>query len=198
MTTVGPAPSSGEIKPSDKKPGRAPATAPKPGGEPTDCSHPSGDNRFKMLDASMKRRRFAPDSLIEVLHTAQELFGFLQNDLLHYIAHGLKLPPSRVYGVATFYHFFSFTPKGRHTCVVCTGTACYVKGAEALLEAIERQVGTTAGTTTADGRVSLMTARCLGACGLAPVVVFDGEVAGNQVPESALKRMEGWNSNGSR
>ena len=86
----------------------------------------------------MKRHQFAPDALIEVLHTAQELFGFLQTDLLHYVAHGLKLPPSRVYGVATFYHFFSFKPQGEHTCVVCTGTACYVKGADALLAAVEQ------------------------------------------------------------
>jgi len=121
-----------------------------------------------MLDACMKRHRFAPDALIEVLHTAQELFGFLQNDILHYVAHGLKLPPSRVYGVATFYHFFSFAPKGKHTCVVCTGTACYVKGADALLSAIERDLGTTEGKTSADGQVSIMTARCLGACGWRP------------------------------
>jgi hypothetical protein len=106
------------------------------------ATHPSGDNRFKMLDASLKRHRFAADALIEVLHTAQELFGFLQPDLLLYIAQGLKLPPSRVYGVATFYHFFSFAPQGRHTCVVCTGTACYVKGADALLDGLERQLAT--------------------------------------------------------
>jgi bidirectional [NiFe] hydrogenase diaphorase subunit len=167
-------------------------------GDPSDDSHPSGDNRFKMLDACMKRHRFAPDALIEVLHTAQELFGFLQNDLLHYVAHGLKLPPSRVYGVATFYHFFSFVPKGKHTCVVCTGTACYVKGADALLAAIEHQLGTTDGKMSADGQVSLMTARCLGACGLAPVVVFDGEMAGKQEVESALQRLKGWQSDGSR
>ncbi len=103
--------------------------------------HPSGDKRFKMLDATMKRHRFAHDALIEVLHTAQELFGYLQPDILYYIAHDLKLPPSRVYGVATFYHFFTFTPKGKHTCVVCTGTACYVKGADRLLAAIERRPG---------------------------------------------------------
>jgi bidirectional [NiFe] hydrogenase diaphorase subunit len=162
------------------------------------ATHPSGDNRFKMLDASMKRHRFAPDALIEVLHTAQELFGFLQTDLLHYIAHGLKLPPSRVYGVATFYHFFSFAPQGRHTCVVCTGTACYVKGADALLDGLERRFGTVAGKTTADGQVSLMTARCLGACGLAPVAVYDGQVAGNQGPELALERTKGWLDDGSR
>jgi bidirectional [NiFe] hydrogenase diaphorase subunit len=162
------------------------------------AEHPSGDNRFKMLDATMKRHRYAPDSLIEVLHTAQELFGFLQNDILYYIAHGLKLPPSRVYGVATFYHFFSFAPKGKHTCVVCTGTACYVKGADALLASIEKSLGTVGGQTTADGQVSLMTARCLGACGLAPVAVYDGEVAGNQHAESALERMKGWRDDGPR
>lgn len=99
-------------------------------------AHPSGDNRFKMLDASMKRQRFQADALIEVLHIAQELFGYLQDDILLYVAQGLKLPPSRVYGVATFYHFFTFAPKGTHTCVVCMGTACYVKGGETLLATV--------------------------------------------------------------
>jgi bidirectional [NiFe] hydrogenase diaphorase subunit len=133
-----------------------------------------------------------------VLHTAQELFGYLQPDLLFYIAQGLKLPPSRVYGVATFYHFFSFAPKGKHTCVVCTGTACYVKGADLLLATLERQLGTVAGKTTPDGEVSLMTARCLGACGLAPVVVYDGDVAGGQTPDAVAERMKGWVTDGSR
>lgn len=160
--------------------------------------HPSGDHRFKLLDASMKRHRFAPDDLIEVLHAAQGLFGFLKPDLLYYIAHHLKLPPSRVYGVATFYHLFTFAPKGEHTCVVCTGTACYVKGADRLLATIEEELGTAAGKTTADGRVSLSTARCLGACGLAPIIVYDGEVAGNQAPEAALERLKGWDGDGSR
>jgi bidirectional [NiFe] hydrogenase diaphorase subunit len=160
--------------------------------------HLSGDNRFKMLDASLKRHRFAQDALIEVLHTAQELFGYLQPDILYYVAHHLKLPPSRVYGVATFYHFFTFAPKGEHTCVVCTGTACYVKGADRILAAIEGALGTVAGKTTADGRVSLSTARCLGACGLAPVVVYDGEVAGGQAAEGALERLKGWEPDGSR
>ncbi len=103
------------------------------------AGHPSGDNRFKLLDAALKRHRYQPDALIEVLHTAQELFGYLKTDLLIYIAQALKLPPSRVYGVATFYHFFSFKPKGDHTCVVCMGTACYVKGADALLSSIQER-----------------------------------------------------------
>jgi bidirectional [NiFe] hydrogenase diaphorase subunit len=162
------------------------------------AGHPSGDDRFTMLDATLKRHRFAPDALIEVLHTAQELFGYLQPDLLYYIAHSLKLPPSRVYGVATFYHLFSLAPKGKHTCLVCTGTACYVNGSDRLLAAIAGWLGTVPGQTTADGQVSLMTARCVGTCGLAPLVVYDGEVAGSQQPGVALERMKGWVQDGSR
>ena len=104
-------------------------------------THPSGDNRFKILEATMKRHQYQPDALIEVLHKAQELFGFLSTDLLITIARGLKLPPSRVYGVATFYHFFSLAPQGEHTCAVCLGTACYVKGAAALLATVEHGRG---------------------------------------------------------
>src|SRR3954447_442759 len=141
-----------------------------------------------MLDASMKRHRFQPDALIEVLHTAQELFGYLQNDLLYYIAHGLKLPLSRVYGVATFYHFFTLKPKGKHTCVVCTGTACYVKGADALLAVVMDETHVSPGETTADGEVSLLTARCLGACGIAPAVVLDNKVVGHETPSELLSQ----------
>jgi bidirectional [NiFe] hydrogenase diaphorase subunit len=174
-------------------PGQRKGSAASPGG-----LHPSGDKRFKMLDASMKRHQYQHDALIEVLHTAQELFGYLEHDLLYYIAQSLKLPPSRVYGVATFYHFFSFAPKGQHTCVVCMGTACYVKGAATLLAALEKEAHVHAGATTADGKLSLLTARCLGACGIAPAVVFDNAVAGNQTSESALNRVKGWLDHGSR
>src|SRR5580692_11565415 len=95
--------------------------------------HASGDKRFKVLDTTMKRHLFQPDALIEVLHKAQNLFGFLDSGVLLYVARGLKLPPSRVYGVATFYHLFTLKPQGEHTCVVCMGTACFVRGAEKLL-----------------------------------------------------------------
>src|SRR5262249_1712660 len=131
-------------------------------------------------------------------HTAQELFGFLDHDLLLYVASHLKLPPSRVYGVATFYHFFSFAPKGKHSCIVCMGTACYVKGAATLLAALEQEAQIRAGATHADGKVSLLTARCLGACGIAPAVVFDGTVAGKQSSESAVAQVKGWLADGSR
>lgn len=154
--------------------------------------HPSGDNRFKLLEATMKRNQYQPDALIEVLHRAQELFGYLDLGLLLHIASSLQLPPSHVYGVATFYHFFSLAPKGRHTCVVCMGTACYVKGAANILAAVEQQAHIPAGETTADGNLSLVTARCLGACGIAPAVVFDGEVAGMQTREGVLARTRKW------
>ncbi|ALF54762.1 bidirectional hydrogenase complex protein HoxE [Nostoc piscinale CENA21] len=160
--------------------------------------HPSGDKRLKMLDATMKRHQYQQDALIEILHKAQELYGYLENDLLLYIAHKLKLPPSRVYGVATFYHLFSLAPQGVHSCVLCTGTACYVKGAQAILANVEKMAHIRAGETTTNGQLSLLTARCLGACGIAPAVVFDGTVLGNQTPESVCDRIQGWLENGTQ
>jgi bidirectional [NiFe] hydrogenase diaphorase subunit len=155
------------------------------------------DSRLKTLGATMKRHQYQPDALIEVLHTAQELFGYLDPELLIYVANGLKLPPSRVYGVATFYHFFSLEPKGKHTCVVCMGTACYVKGAATLVRTIEDSAGIRAGETRADGSMSLIQARCIGACGIAPAVVLDGVVMGNQTPESVVHHVKGWLQHGS-
>lgn len=133
------------------------------------------DNREKLLERAMSRHQYSGDALIEVLHTAQELFGFLSRPLLKTIAHKLKLPPSRVLGVATFYHFFSLKPKGEHTFVVCLGTACYVAGGLSLVESLEHRCAKS-GQTTADGRVSVETARCIGSCGLAPAVIYDGNV----------------------
>jgi bidirectional [NiFe] hydrogenase diaphorase subunit len=159
-------------------------------------AHPSGDGRFQMLDTSMKRNHYRPDALIEVLHTAQDIFGHLDHDVLLYVARGLKLPPSRVYGVATFYHLFRFKARGEHQCTVCLGTACFVKGGADLLAVVEQATGIHAGQTLPDGRLSLDTARCLGACGIAPVVVFDGTVCGHQRPEVACERVKGWLSHG--
>jgi bidirectional [NiFe] hydrogenase diaphorase subunit len=166
------------------------------GVNPVAQDHPSGDKRFKMLEAAMKRHQFQPSALIEVLHAAQELFGYLEPDLLCFVARGLKLPPSKVYGVATFYHFFALKPKGEHTCVVCTGTACYVKGANDLLAAVGRAAGVAPGGTTPDGRLSLLTARCLGACGIAPAVVLDGAVRGRETAEALLNHVKGWLTGG--
>lgn len=154
--------------------------------------HPSGDKRFKILDVTMKRHQYQHDALIEVLHKAQELFGFLDLDVLYYVARGLKLPPSRVYGVATFYHLFTLKPQGEHTCVVCMGTACFVKGADRLLRTAEELTHIKAGETTPDRKVSVMTARCIGACGIAPAVVYDGTTAGQQDTEAVTRQLKGW------
>lgn len=152
------------------------------------------DKRFKVLDMTMKRNQYRQDALIEVLHKAQEAFGYLEEDVLKYVAHKLKLPLSHVFGVATFYHLFSLKPSGAHTCVVCLGTACYVKGSGDVLTALEAQTGIHSGETTPDGQISLVTARCIGACGIAPAVVFDGKVAGQQTPDSAGQKISQWQS----
>jgi bidirectional [NiFe] hydrogenase diaphorase subunit len=107
------------------------------------------------------------------------------------------LPPSRVYGVATFYHLFTLKPHGAHTCVVCMGTACFVKGADRLLKAVEVCAGIKAGETTKDKQLSLLTARCIGACGIAPAAVFDGAPAGHQVPDDVRRRIKEWLPHGS-
>lgn len=159
--------------------------------------HASGDKRFKILEVHMKKHQFRHDALIEVLHKAQELFGYLEDDLLLFISHKLKLPASRVYGVATFYHFFTLKPKGAHTCVVCMGTACYVKGAEKVMQAIQDFAKIKPGETTSDNQVSLLTARCIGACGIAPAVVYDGTVTPRQTPDAALEQLKKWVNHGS-
>jgi bidirectional [NiFe] hydrogenase diaphorase subunit len=165
--------------------------APPPRSE-AQTAHPSGDSRFKLLDRAVNAHHARGSALIEVLHAAQGIFGYLEDDVLLYVARALKRPPSQVYGVATFYNFFRLKPSGRHTVVLCTGTACYVKGAGELQQALERECCAKLGETTADGEVSLVQARCIGSCGLAPVAVLDGEVAPRLTPQEAVERVRGW------
>jgi len=151
--------------------------------------HQSGDERFSVIDRTMKRFKYEKDSLLEVLNSAQETFGYLSKDLLFYISNQLQVPMSRVYGVATFYHMFTFVPLGEHNCIICKGTACHVKGADRIINAISEEFCVNAGETTSDNLLSLNIARCLGSCGLAPVVVLDGEVSGKQTPEAVTNRI---------
>ena len=137
----------------------------------------------------MSRHSYSGDALIEVLHTAQELYGYLTPDLLKNIARKLRVPPSRVLGVATFYHFFSLGPKGENSFIVCLGTACYVKGALGLLETLERRCAK-AGSTSPDGKVSVNSARCIGACGLAPALIRNGEIAGRVTPKQLNEQLD--------
>ena len=156
------------------------------------ATHPSGDNRFKLLDRAINAHHGSGNALIEVLHAAQGIFGYLATDILIYVARALKRPPSQVYGVATFYNFFRLKPAGKHTVVLCTGTACYVKGANHIQDALEGCCRTKFGQTSADGQVSLVSARCIGSCGLAPVAVLDEEVAAKLTVEEAVRRVSAW------
>ena len=152
--------------------------------------HPSGDERYKAIDLAMKRFKFEKDALLEVLNTAQETFGFLSEDLLIYVSTKLGVPLSQVYGVSTFYHMFTFEPLGEHNCIVCAGTACHVKGGDKVVEALTAEHGLEPGETTPDGMFSLTIARCIGSCGLAPVLVLDGKVMAKQTPDAALRAVD--------
>ena len=151
---------------------------------------PSDDQRWRIVDTRMRRLGHRPDALIEVLHAVQEAFGYLDGDSLAYVGGSLGVPLSKVYGVATFYAYFTLKPQGRHACVVCTGTACYINGASGILARIRHDLGVRPGETTQDGGLSLLTARCLGACSLAPAMILDGEAHGKLTPEGVVQRLE--------
>jgi bidirectional [NiFe] hydrogenase diaphorase subunit len=147
------------------------------------------DKRYKLIEATMRRFGYQGHGLIEALHSAQEAFGYLDDFTLRYIARMLRLPPSKVFGTATFYNYFTLKPQGAHVCVVCMGTACYIKCAHEVLRAIERAYSVSVGGTTADNQLSLLTARCFGSCALAPVITFDGETIGKVSPESVADQI---------
>ncbi len=131
-----------------------------------------------------------PGELINILHEAQHLLGYLPEDVQCVIARKLNIPVSKVYGVVTFYTFFTMSPKGKHPISVCLGTACYVRGSEKLLEEFKRVLGIEVGETTPDGKFSLDCLRCVGACGLAPVVMVGEKVYGRLQPDSVKKIIE--------
>lgn len=133
---------------------------------------------FAELEAAALHYQAAPESLIQILHRAQELFGYLREDVVDWVAHRLRLPISQVHGVIGFYSFFSRVPRGKHVIQLCLGTACYVRGAAPLLGRLQRELGIRAGETTRDGLFSLRTVRCLGACGQAPTVMIGDEIHG--------------------
>lgn len=129
--------------------------------------------------------------LIPILQAVQDEYRYLPEEVLTYIATALDIPPSRVYGVATFYAHFALEPKGKHIVRLCDGTACHVKKSIPILEALRKRLGLTEGkSTTPDMLFTVETVSCLGACGLAPVVVVDGEVHGQVTPENAVAIIE--------
>ncbi|WP_294139745.1 NAD(P)H-dependent oxidoreductase subunit E [uncultured Sanguibacteroides sp.] len=134
-----------------------------------------------------------PGELINILHEAQELHGYLPREVQEIIARQLSIPVAKVYGVVTFYSFFTMTPKGEHPISVCMGTACYVRGAEKVLDEFKRILKIDVGETTPDGKFSLSSLRCVGACGLAPVVLIGEKVYGRVTPAEVEKILKEFN-----
>ncbi len=138
----------------------------------------------------MKEHNYQESALLEILHQAQEIYGYLDRDLLMDISGSLNLPPSHVYGVTTFYSFFKLKKPGQHIVTGCLGTACYVKDVEQIIEAIEDKFDLKRGGSTADGKLSLLITRCIGACAMAPNIVVDGEVIGKATKEIVIEKIE--------
>ena len=157
------------------------------------CCQSIVDQKYQKLDDVINQYKGKPGGLIPVLHQAQLLFGYLPKDVQIRVAEGLELPLSEVYGVITFYSLFSLKPRGKYTIGVCLGTACYVKGAATIVEALEKKLQIKMGDSTEDGLFSLLMTRCVGACGLAPVLTIGEDVYGRLTPEmipDILKRYE--------
>jgi bidirectional [NiFe] hydrogenase diaphorase subunit len=148
------------------------------------------DNRRMLLEKAMKEHNFQESALLEILHKAQGIYGYLGKDLLMDISQSLNLPPSHVFGVVTFYSFFNLTKPGEHIVTGCLGTACYVKGVEEIMQAIERKFDLKRGETTADGKLSLFVTRCIGACAMSPAIVVDDEVIGKATKEVVIERIK--------
>lgn len=138
---------------------------------------------IKQLDEFIDSVKNKDSALIEVLHHAQGIFGYLPKEIQLYIAKKLDVPPSKVYGVVSFYTYFTTEPIGKYKISVCLGTVCFVKGSDKILEEFEKELGIKVGQSTKDLKFSLEGLRCVGACGLAPVVTVNGKVHGKVKPE---------------
>ena len=136
---------------------------------------------FVKLEEVIRKNKGTKGALIPVLHAAQEIFGYLSMEVQKRISEALNVPVAEIYGVVTFYSQFTLEPRGKYTIKVCLGTACYVKGSKPIIDKIRRELNIEVGTTTADGKYTLETTRCIGACGLGPVLTVNGDVYGKLV-----------------
>lgn len=140
------------------------------------CGSETEEQKLKRLDEVIGHYKDKDGSLIQILHLAQGIYGYIPAELQEYIAEKLNIPVSTVHGVVTFYAHFSTVPKGKHTIKVCMGTACFVRGGKDILEALTEDLGIGVGETTKDGSFTLEVTRCIGACGLAPAVTIDDTI----------------------
>ena len=148
------------------------------------------DNRRLLLEKVLKEHNFQESALLEILHRAQEIYGYLDKDLLMDISGSLNIPPSLVYGVTTFYSFFKLKKPGQHIVTSCLGTACYVREVEKIIEAVEKEFNLKRGESTADEKLSLLITRCIGACAMAPNIVIDDEVIGKATKEIVIEKIK--------
>lgn len=149
--------------------------------------------KFDELNHYMDSIPHRRDAVISSLHRAQEIFGYLPREVQEFIAAKLRVPVTDVYGVVSFYSFFTQVPKGKYAINVCLGTACFVRGADKIVHELEKKIGIGVGQTTEDGKFSLDGLRCVGACGLAPVVMINGKVYGKIQPKDVSKILADYN-----
>ncbi len=148
------------------------------------------NKKYQELAKYIEDLDYKPTELIAILHRAQHLFGYLPREVQEFIADKLNINVSKVYGVVTFYSFFTMEKKGKYVINICMGTACFVRGADKILREFEEKLGIKNGETTEDGKFTLSTLRCVGACGLAPVVQVNGKTYGNATLETVAEILE--------
>lgn len=148
------------------------------------------DDRIEKTREMVKKFKNLKGALIPVMHEVQKMYGYLNEEALQVVSEELKVPMSEIYGVATFYSQFSLEPKGKHQIKVCLGTACYVKGAQNILDKFSEMLNVEVGKTTEDGKFTLEAARCIGSCGLAPVLMVDEKVYGGLHPNDVIRILE--------
>ncbi|SEG09304.1 NADH-quinone oxidoreductase subunit E [Caloramator fervidus] len=147
------------------------------------CGGKCVDERLEKVKKVIEEYKTVKGGLIPVLHKIQDIYGYLPEDVLKVVSQELNIPMAEIFGVASFYSYFSFEPKGKYIIRVCLGTACYVKGAQGLIDRLCKELNVEVGKTTADGKFTLEATRCLGACGLAPVMVIGEKVYGRITPD---------------
>ena len=151
----------------------------------TEATQDKLDQLSAFMD-EISQKEYAESYLIAVLHKAQELYGYLPQDVMDQVAEKMQIPTAHIWGVATFYHYFNLKPVGKHIVSVCMGTACYVKGADKVLDVLKKDLGVQVGETTEDKLFTLQEARYLGACGIAPVIMVDDKIYGELDPKKTV------------
>jgi NADH-quinone oxidoreductase E subunit len=154
------------------------------------CSNCNSSEKFNELESFINGLEDKRGALIAVLHKAQHLYGFLSDEVIYFVSEKMDIPTSKIYGVISFYSYFTTKQRGQYVVNVCLGTACFVRGADAIMKEFEKQLNIKAGETTSDMKFTLTGLRCIGACGLAPVVMVNEKVYGRIEKEMVLKILE--------